>query len=142
MSIHFLWDKTYTIGNPDLDEQHKRIFELANSLPEVLNEGDIKQIIWRMFKHVHEHFVREEKMMKEIGYPQLAEHRKLHDELITRLSDISTHSFDSDQSVFEFKKFIYDWIIDHIMNIDKGYFRFVQAKKAKSSYSSNDGDRQ
>ena len=130
MSIKFLWDETYTVGNPAFDEQHKRIFEIANSLPEVVDEELIKNIIWRLFKHVNEHFVTEEKMMKDISYPRLAEHRQLHDELITKLSDISTQSFDSDQSIFEFKKFIYDWIIEHIMNADNGYFRFVQEKRA------------
>ena len=129
MGIQFLWDETYTVGNPTLDEQHKRIFELANSLPEVVDKELIKGILWRLFKHVNEHFATEEKMMKDIGYPKLVEHRKLHDELITKLSDISTHSFDSDQSIFQFKKFIYDWIIEHIMNADKDYFRFVQNKK-------------
>ena len=130
MSIQFLWDETYTVGNPNFDEQHKRIFEIANSLPEVVDEELIKNIIWRLFKHTNEHFVTEEKMMKDIGYPKLAEHRQLHDELITKLSDISTQSFGSDQSVFQFKKFIYDWIIEHIMNADNGYFRFVQKKRA------------
>jgi len=130
MGIQFLWDETYTVGNPTLDEQHKRIFELANSLPEVVDEELIKGILWRLFKHVNEHFATEEKMMKDIGYPKLVEHRKLHDELITKLSDISTHSFDTDQSIFQFKKFIYDWIIEHIMNVDRDYFRFAQEKKA------------
>ena len=130
MSIKFLWDKRYTVGNPSFDEQHKRIFEIANSLPEVVDEELIKNIIWRLFKHVNEHFATEEMMMKDIGYPRLAEHRQLHDELITKLSDISTQSFGSDQSVFQFKKFIYDWIIEHIMNADNGYFRFVQKKRA------------
>jgi len=130
MSIKFLWDKRYTVGNPSFDEQHKRIFEIANSLPEVVDEELIKNIIWRLFKHVNEHFATEEKMMKDISYPRLAEHRQLHDELITKLSDISTQSFGSDQSVFQFKKFIYDWIIEHIMNADNGYFRFVQKKRA------------
>ena len=109
MSIQFTWDKIYSVGNPNLDEQHQRMFELANSLSEMTDEGHIKRTIWRMFKHVHEHFASEENMMKEIDYPQLAEHRELHNDLITKLSNISTHSFDSEQSIFQFRKFIYDW---------------------------------
>jgi hemerythrin len=142
MSIQFLWDEAYTVGNSKVDEQHKRIFELANSLPEVANEENIKRIIWTMFKHANEHFAIEEKMMKEIGYPKLAEHRELHDELITKLSHISTHSFDNDQSAFQFKKFIYDWIIEHIMNADKEYFRFVHEKRARTFSGSMDNDKQ
>jgi len=111
------------------------MFELANSLPEVTDEGDIKGIIMRMFNHTREHFADEENMMKRIGYPKRAEHRKLHEVLITKLSNISTHSFDGDQSVFKFKKFIYDWVIDHIMNHDKDYFRFTQEKRTETSTS-------
>ena len=131
MSIQFLWHERYTVGSPEFDEQHKRIFDLANSLPEEASEEEIKRIIWRLFKHANEHFTIEENMMKEMGYPQLSEHRKLHDELITKLSQISTYSFDNDQALFQFKKFIYDWIIEHIMNADKDYFRYVQKKKKK-----------
>ena len=133
MSIQFTWDNTYSVGSPDLDEQHRRMFELANSLAEMTDEGRIKHTIWRMFKHVHEHFAHEENMMKEIGYTQLNEHRELHNELITKLSDISTRTFDSQESLFQFQKFIYDWIINHIMIADKDYFLFAQGQRPKTS---------
>ena len=60
--------------------------------------------------------------MKQIGYPKLDEHKELHERLVTKLSDLSTHSFDTDQSVSQFQKFVYDWLVDHIMKHDKEYF--------------------
>ena len=130
MSIQFIWTDDYAVGNPALDEQHQRMFALANSLSEILSVEQIKKSIWHMFKHLNDHFSDEEKMMKEIDYPKLSEHRELHNELITKLSDISSYSFDSDESIFKFKKFIYDWLVEHIMIADKDYFRFLQNKSS------------
>ena len=41
-------------------------------------------------------------MRKEIDYHKLSNHRELHNELITKMSDIGSYSFDSDESIFQF----------------------------------------
>ena len=126
MSIQFVWDKSLTVGNPDLDEQHQKVFELANSLSNDSDEGQMKRTILQIFKHLTKHFSDEENMMKEIGYPKRAEHQELHNELITKLSDIKMISLSAGEPVIQFKKFIFEWITDHIMNADKEYFLFQQ----------------
>ena len=97
------------------------MFDLVNTLPEQLEPQRINKIIMDLYKHTRLHFDFEEQMMREIGFPNVEEHRELHNGLITKLNDISTHSFDDDQSVADFKKFIYNWVFDHIMNQDKEY---------------------
>jgi len=101
---------------------------LANSLGEELNRQQIKKIIMDLYKYTREHFSTEEKMMKEAGYPKLEKHRDLHEELITELNEVCNQTFDDEESVFIFKKFIFDWLIKHILNQDKDYFIFVNAQ--------------
>ena len=131
MTIRFEWDEFYSVGNSDIDNQHKFVFNSANSLPEDLFKKDINRIIMTFFKHTRKHFAAEEKMMVEIEYPKISEHRELHNELVTKLNKISKSSFESDDDVYVFKKFIYDWIIDHILIHDKDYFRFNRDRKIK-----------
>ena len=47
MSIQFVREDKYSVGNPEIDQQHKGMFELGNSLPEVLSAQDMKPIVMR-----------------------------------------------------------------------------------------------
>ena len=130
MSITFLWEDKYSVGNPDIDGQHKKIFAISNSISIDMVKEEINPILMELFRYTRQHFRDEEKMMKEIGYPKVDEHRILHDDLITKLSEVSVKSFETNQSVIDFKKFVYDWITDHILVNDMDYFRFNQEKNS------------
>ncbi len=132
MSIKFVWDDSLLINNAQLDRQHKAMFELANSFEEGLDEQKIKQLIKELHKYACEHFAAEENMMYASNYHGLKEHHQMHNELVAKLDDISTHTFNNDKSVFEFMTFVYDWLTHHILNKDKDYMRFVQAQQKVS----------
>ncbi len=127
MGVLFLWNKEYSIGNAEIDNQHRRIFTLANLVSANLDTRGINAAIMTLFRYVREHFTAEESMMQEIGFPETASHRELHEALITRLSEVATLSFQNEETVTEFKQFVYTWVIDHILNRDMKYFRFAQA---------------
>ena len=129
MSIEFVWDDQYSIGNPQIDQQHEEMFDLVNGLPLVSNAQDIKPIIMRLYKHTREHFSDEEEMMKASGFPLHTEHRMLHEDLISKLGEIGLGPLDTDEAVFGFKKFIYDWLIDHILHEDVKYFQFCREQE-------------
>ena len=133
MGIRFVWDQGYTVGNPAIDEQHKNMFVLANSLPEKMEAAEVKRVIMDLYKHSRQHFRDAVQMMKEIDYPKLKEHCELHEKLITQLNEISSRSFESDEEVVKFKRFVYDWVLDHILNHDKDYFHFTQQTKEQSN---------
>ena len=129
MSVKFVWEEKYSVGDPVIDEQHKGLFAIGNSLPETANADDIKPLIMRLFKYTREHFLAEEQMMQRIGFPLLDEHRMLHEDLITKLNETSAQPLDTDDAVNGFKKFVFEWLTDHIMVQDKKYFQFSQRQK-------------
>ena len=126
MSIQFKWENKYSVGNSKIDKQHKEMFKLGNGLPEVLDAQEIKPIIMRLYKYTREHFSLEEEMMKSIKFPLLAEHITLHEDLISKLNEISSSPFNSDKEVLRFKQFVYGWLIEHILSEDMKYFKFCQ----------------
>lgn len=125
MPIKFVWDKGYSVGNEMIDSQHRRLFDLGNEIQNIQLSG-VTRTIMNLYKHSREHFNTEEQHMKSIGYPKLLHHRELHNNLITGLNDLVQRPIDSNQRLESFKKFVYDWIIDHILNHDKKYFEFYQ----------------
>ncbi len=127
MSVKFVWEEAYSVGNSELDNQHKGLFELANQLPEVVSNEDARPVIMQLYKYTREHFAFEEEIMKESGFPLLQEHRQLHEEIISKLNAISSRKINDDEELYEFKKFFYDWLISHIMQEDNRFFKFKQS---------------
>lgn len=73
--------------------------------------------------------------MKEIGFPLLEEHTKLHDDLLKALIATLNNIFASKKSVEDFQNFVYEWITDHILNHDKKYFDYSKSKHLNNSDS-------
>ncbi|MCK5783273.1 MAG: hemerythrin family protein [Desulfobacterales bacterium] len=124
MSIQFLWEERFSVGDPVLDQQHIDLFRLANQVSQISDLKEVRPIIMRLYKYVRQHFSYEEAMMKSIGFPLLEEHKVLHNNLISTLNEVSLQTFDDEDKVYKFRKFVYDWLVDHVMNEDNKYFQF------------------
>lgn len=129
MSIKFEWDNSFSVANEEIDQQHKMLFDLANSIGDDLNQQRIKKNIIVLYKYTREHFAAEEQMMQRISYPKFEEHKELHKDLITKLNTISAQPFEDDESVYDFITFVYDWLTHHILNKDMDFMRFAQDKR-------------
>ncbi len=126
MSIVFIWKKQYAVGVPELDKQHQDIFNLGNKLQSV-NPDEAKPYVMELYKFARAHFKTEELHMKQINYPDLDNHRKLHDKFIADLNLISK-DFTKD-SLDALRSFLYSWLIDHVLNEDNKYFLFSNCQE-------------
>ena len=128
MADQFLWEDRYSLGNEKIDEQHKWMFNLANRLAGVSDKESVKIIVLELYKYIREHFSYEEKIMKSAGYPLFSEHKQLHEKVIKQLNEISLSTFKSDKDLYKFKKFLFDWLVEHIMHEDKKYSSYIKEK--------------
>ncbi len=133
MKINFTWKQDYSVGDRYIDLQHRKLFKLANAIPEVLGERDVKDTIMQLYEYTRAHFTAEEAMMQQADYPKLDEHRKQHENLIAKLNLVSKQDFSSADAVFRFKKFVYSWLVEHIMKQDMAYCRFNAHLSEKAS---------
>ncbi|MCK5520160.1 MAG: hemerythrin family protein [Candidatus Marinimicrobia bacterium] len=126
MGIRFEWGDEYSVGNSAINEQHKVLFELGNAIVEAnLDEG--MYFVDKLYEYARIHFEFEEKHMNSINYPDYYKHVEIHNNLIAQLHDICQTSFINDDEFFVFKKFLYNWIIEHIMYEDKKYADYTKA---------------
>lgn len=125
MNLRIDWNETYSIGIPLLDAQHQVLFDIANSIPETVDEKKARTCIVRLFKYAREHFTAEEAEMRKIAYPKLDEHIRIHDALIEKLSDVAISPLDTDEANLALKRFVLHWIVDHIMMRDKDISRHI-----------------
>ena len=86
------WEDSYSIGIKEIDNQHKKLFDLVNKLYDLEENANIKEeirdILYAFSDYTKVHFRDEEEYMASIGYPELREHKKIHQHIIESLSQI------------------------------------------------------
>ncbi len=92
MDALFEWHDKYSVGNPLIDGQHRVLFEIGNKLHGSMDEATTKQVVMELFIYTRKHFTSEENMMRDGFYPKLSRHKKLHEDLIEKLSVLSTQT--------------------------------------------------
>ncbi len=86
------WEKSFAVGIKEIDDQHKKLFDLVNKLYDLEDNAnikeDIREILYAFRDYTLVHFKDEEEYMKSIAYPALEEHTKIHERIIDSLSQI------------------------------------------------------
>lgn len=90
MSELFKWYNKYSVNNDDLDEHHKKLFNIINGLYENCIEVDRKislvPMINELVSYTAYHFSAEEQYRRDIGYKdidkQISEHRIFTDRIL------------------------------------------------------------
>jgi hemerythrin len=124
--------RVYSVGNREIDDQHRSVFETLNSLHAAVLRGEGKSFLdGRMrdlvdFTHVH--LAAEERFMDKVRYPDLAAHKAEHDILLAEVDKLYT-DWQADRPVtLTVLTFIAEWLDTHVLNTDMAYARFVQAQ--------------
>ncbi|EPS9543451.1 bacteriohemerythrin [Campylobacter jejuni] len=116
------WDDSYSVHNAKIDEQHKKLFELAGKVEFMFDKpvykDDVKALLAEFFNYMKDHFNDEEKYMKLIGYPDLEEHKRIHKEIIQSMIDLIKNI----KSTNDLKEKLYlavkKWLLEHILYED------------------------
>jgi len=124
------WRDEFSVGNADIDAQHKKLFQIAGRAYALLKDDmksdkydEIIGILEELKEYTQYHFTFEEEHMKNIGYKKLLSHKILHDDFIERFNGVNLDAIDSNQSkyIMETLDFVMNWISEHILGSDKQY---------------------
>ena len=127
MAVRFEWTDDFSVGDQELDTQHRYLFAIGNRLQDAGVEG-AQKIAMELFQYCREHFEAEEAQMQKVGYPDLDLHHEFHNNLINDLN-VTVDGGIKDQDQLEaFIVFFRRWLIEHVMYQDKKYFDFCQTQ--------------
>ena len=107
----YQWDSSFCIGNNDLNEQHKKLFALINTLDANRTSG---AALKELLDFVVLHFKTEEDLFAKVGWSESASHKEIHDKFVQdalalkSVGDAEMH-------------FIKQWLVDHIKQSDMKY---------------------
>ena len=118
----------YKIGLETIDEQHKKLFELADKAYMLLKDefsldkyDKIVHILEELKEYTIFHFKSEEEYMESIEYKRLFTQKIEHAKFIKTLEEINYKDLDEkqDESLVKILNFLNDWLIEHILKTDK-----------------------
>jgi len=124
------WRDEYNTGVEKLDEQHRKLFAIANEAYALLkNElridkyDDIVAILTELRSYAEYHFKAEEEYMLSIGYKKFLSHKAEHADFIARVAEVDLDKVDENQDEYlrATLDFVCTWITEHIVGRDKLY---------------------
>lgn len=121
-----VWSEEFSVGNPQLDADHRTLFALAAMLEDAPSPAPASLIVGvldALSAYVIGHFEREEHHQAALGFPELEEHREHHAHLMQRLNAFRARYFADPRrlDVAELRRFLRQWLINHVLHEDMKY---------------------
>ncbi len=130
---HVVWDESYSVGDQELDDQHRQWIDIHNRLHDDLlcgSVGTLKTLatdaLREMLRYVDHHFECEERYMAMIGYPEASSHWRLHKDFDNMIYSMLREIEDGDMPVLnsELIKILQAWLVNHILVEDRKFAAF------------------
>lgn len=130
------WEPKYSVSVSEFDIHHKKLIEIINTLHDAMKVGKGRDILADILKqligYTQFHFAAEEKVMTQQTYPGLAAHQTQHQNLVKKVVEFQKGFLDGKTMISgEIMQFLNSWLVNHIMDIDKQYGPYLNAKGVK-----------
>lgn len=117
------WDDSLSVGNPQIDDDHKHLFALLDKLQDAMKQGKanavLASILDELVQYTVWHFRREEQFMQRIRYADFAAHKAEHDKLIAEVNDLQQRMQRGALTLsLSVNQFLSDWLNSHIRSSD------------------------
>lgn len=129
------WSEELSSGFKEIDDQHKELINRVNKLLDACNLGKGRQEIGDTLNfladYVVEHFNSEEKYMKQYNYPGLSEQIEQHKYFVSYVGELKNEFEKNGPSIsltMKLSKNLVEWLVNHIMKIDKKAGAFLKEK--------------
>lgn len=127
------WTSTLSIGVAELDAQHEELFRRVDRLLDAMLARDRSEascLIAFLQHHVTDHFAAEERLMREVAYPDAALHAAEHLAFaaeIAALAAMFALEGATARLVLRLERDVTSWLQDHVYSTDHALARFVLA---------------
>jgi hemerythrin len=124
------WSPQYQIGNDIIDTEHEELFRLVNDFHSrwvaAHERQDIARVFNQLIVYAEMHFRHEEMIMEDAGYPNLAQHRQIHEAMVETIFQLH-QAYMEDNLHLEMKtmKFVKSWLVEHILQNDYQFRDFL-----------------
>ncbi|NEW60135.1 hemerythrin family protein [Sulfurovum sp. bin170] len=127
------WKDAYSMGEIEIDKQHKGLFDLSNEIYKLVEAGvddneHFRELFMALNDYSIEHFIYEEMYIQEEGFPGLEEHIGQHLKFNDKLKELCV-GIDKETHIKDIGEFVATWLVEHVINEDMKYKKFIETKK-------------
>ncbi len=119
------------VGVNILDDQHRGLFKLLAELEALASAGNesaaIVTAVDALYSYAQMHLADEEQLLKDVGYPCLAQHIAEHKLFIDSIMDIDRRLAQGENIHSYLVRTIRDWFVRHINTSDSSYAQFLES---------------
>lgn len=133
------WSDRYAIGIPEIDTQHRELFQAINRLLAACSQGSGKAVLPEVLdflgNYVVNHFATEERYMEKYQYPGLPQHRQIHQGFVNTFLGFRKQAEAEGPGlglVVRVNQVLVDWLKNHILHVDQDMGKFLREKMPHS----------
>lgn len=131
----------YRLGIEKIDEEHAYLLELTNRSQKLFEDenmlfkcADIREILKGLSVYAEKHFVHEEGIMWEMGYPHLDVHKAEHAMFLKKLEEYTEwvdklNIGTQDDMIHDLLLYLQSWLQIHIKMEDRKYAEFSKERE-------------
>lgn len=126
---YWKWDKSYEIGFPEIDKQHRCIVTCINELHEALvknDRTDIPKILGTLAEFITYHFKFEEELMEKSNYLLTVAHKQEHKKFIKTVKKYESEFKKGEDIAGMLMAELQIWLTHHILHDDRDYKSSVE----------------
>lgn len=116
------WKPELELGNSLIDTQHRMLMLLCRKLDIAIKTNQSEQTIQRVMlelkKFTEFHFISEQNLMREIGYPDVVAHTQIHTTLLIDLQVELSRVRHRAEFPEDLLYIVYNWFNNHVVNED------------------------
>ena len=129
------WDPVYRIGVEVIDRQHQKLFDIGHRFYAAWRQhaprAGLRRIFEELLEYTAYHFAEEERLMQQIGYPALPQHRANHEELVELVNYHRQQLADgAPSSGRQALEFVRTWLRAHVLDADKDIGVYLAGRRA------------
>ena len=134
MAVYIIWRDEYSVGNRDIDDQHKRIIGIINAVFTLVKDGGSEEDFWKALDGLKQyalvHFKFEEGILALAEYPGLNDHTISHQKMNARTETLFVKRPGAAISVLaeELLAILKDWWLNHIRGVDALYAPYLSGQ--------------
>jgi len=131
------WSEHFSVGIPEIDKQHKTLFDLVNMIHTAILEHKgsavCAEVLGELADYTRVHFGLEQSLMHMGKYPEYEAHCSLHRKLVGEIEALQEKIHSGKAAIsFELLHFLRTWLAKHILGEDKKYAEFFATNKHSS----------
>lgn len=125
------WNSEWNSGEIDIDRQHRQLLQTLNHMVKIQwNHFPFEQLnseLYLLKKDLTEHFIFEEYLLQECGYPDLKNHMEMHNGIVHNMEkvlEIGSKNLAMDRLLLF--QFLLDIILGHFQYEDRKFFGYLK----------------